>query len=1092
MRAPLLLFFLRFANKPTVASCSHGKLTPRLCTARTKNAKMKNAGCWYGFLLTIEEFAGLVATRESLRDTSLVRQFSRRSGPGDDALTAAAKLIEKMSISPSTAVTSTAVTPALSEAVTLRFWVEDFMCARSIHVPRTAGGAFCLEDHKLLFGSMGIEQADSFEIFDRLTRSWHSILWSKSIYPGTENYYRDLEQQEEMREADVNLGRNECPIPYLRIMCLAVLELIENLNTDETTATVCLLSISIPNLASKPTIMKRSRTQNVIHFDDDDDNDNDSDCTSNSDDMEDKHDSFRLLFQDTGAKRLKTFVLPSPKKRNVLSQLPLVDDPLASEKPEVSEVIEESEDEKDSLADSDSETEYPQNPHRKQASDSFEASRRHSLSSKTAAYDYCKALQEHTNAAFPTTVENRYREFMTVMRVWRTLTALRRSGREHKMSTQIPDCRDHSIAIVCPACPEVGFNLDTETLENALLIETHKYTFYIMLDGNFQLQQKRKNTDLEDFALNKGHSYFVEEQAFREYLEKIGDLHNNNSTCAKLKAVRQQELIKFKNMIISGVIAVQCAHHGLYLPQGMVDLRKGESYSHADYALAHALGQESQKLRWIMLSYDIWCQYSKNLVSRMQNDSWPWMKEVAGRIRGAIPKMHIHGHKEQCQLNCSFMYTPFSGMTCGEGIESSWAEQNHAAGSTREQSGGHRHNTLDDFNNYWNWCKVQGLASYLLQQFKKYSKEHVELERHIEGFEQQMSPDLIEEWKIMESNPPESDGSKSRNDMLYRAKNIRLPTQESQSEKLISVARSSDVTIDITSKLVHFIEEGITIEKLQTSLQTSKTSMEPEALEDARFQLRKVIDIWRILQQKEQLYLPSSFDKERRQALDIGKIAEIEYQIRLGQAYDAIDSLRTAVYLYNSAKIQKRKHVRGNCYNTRANTILNQLSDDKYGCAQVYRLAYQALISLGLAEDSLLQPLHRDQLWGHDMTRMQGPGESSIPEPWWWMVGKPPDTCQEAWHIELDRVRWFRMRAALHRLREELEILNEEFKWTIRSFRNYCEIWKKIADLSTGRGPGYVAYGYCQAAMYGNLAASAQSAYSDALKYTLTGVLLNS
>ncbi|KXN92982.1 hypothetical protein AN958_09313, partial [Leucoagaricus sp. SymC.cos] len=52
-------------------------------------------------------------------------------------------------------------------------------------------------------------------------------------------------------------------------------------------------------------------------------------------------------------------------------------------------------------------------------------------------------------------------------------------------------------------------------------------------------------------------------------------------------------------------------------------------------------------------------------------------------------RMHIHSHREKCQFNCSFTYLKHSGMTCGEGIESAWVEQNHAAGSTKEQSSGH-------------------------------------------------------------------------------------------------------------------------------------------------------------------------------------------------------------------------------------------------------------------------------------------------------------------------------------------------------------------------------------------------------------------
>lgn len=78
-------------------------------------------------------------------------------------------------------------------------------------------------------------------------------------------------------------------------------------------------------------------------------------------------------------------------------------------------------------------------------------------------------------------------------------------------------------------------------------------------------------------------------------------------------------------------------------------------------------------------------------------------------VRGGVPKLHIRTHKELCQLSYSFTYTKYSGMTCGEGIESAWAEQNHAAGSTKEQSTGHRQDTLDDYNAYWNQTKLHRL-----------------------------------------------------------------------------------------------------------------------------------------------------------------------------------------------------------------------------------------------------------------------------------------------------------------------------------------------------------------------------------------------
>lgn len=47
-------------------------------------------------------------------------------------------------------------------------------------------------------------------------------------------------------------------------------------------------------------------------------------------------------------------------------------------------------------------------------------------------------------------------------------------------------------------------------------------------------------------------------------------------TCSDLKAVRMQNIAKFKNSVISGVVAVQCARHGFFMPGGMVDLKRGE------------------------------------------------------------------------------------------------------------------------------------------------------------------------------------------------------------------------------------------------------------------------------------------------------------------------------------------------------------------------------------------------------------------------------------------------------------------------------------------------------------------------------------
>lgn len=134
-------------------------------------------------------------------------------------------------------------------------------------------------------------------------------------------------------------------------------------------------------------------------------------------------------------------------------------------------------------------------------------------------------------------------------------------------------------------------------------------------------------------------------------------------------------------------------------------------YANTDYALAHSL-VEANDQRWIMLSYDIWCQYSVNIQKRFEK--WfPEASRLLPCIRGAIPKMHIKNHIASCQQLWAFNYIKYSGETWGENIEGGWAEQNQAAGSTKEQNDGHRHDTLDEFFGFWNWTKLHQIGELL-------------------------------------------------------------------------------------------------------------------------------------------------------------------------------------------------------------------------------------------------------------------------------------------------------------------------------------------------------------------------------------------
>jgi hypothetical protein len=137
-----------------------------------------------------------------------------------------------------------------------------------------------------------------------------------------------------------------------------------------------------------------------------------------------------------------------------------------------------------------------------------------------------------------------------------------------------------------------------------------------------------------------------------------------------------------------------------------------DRYCNSDYALASVLRQHTDQ-RFICWSYDIECQHSIHRASRF-SEWFPDLVPVIKWMIGCIPKMHIGNHKDDCMYRYSFNYTDCVGCTCGEGIETTWAEANQTAGSTKKENRGHRRDTLDDFHSYWNWQKVVNMGKIII------------------------------------------------------------------------------------------------------------------------------------------------------------------------------------------------------------------------------------------------------------------------------------------------------------------------------------------------------------------------------------------
>lgn len=140
----------------------------------------------------------------------------------------------------------------------------------------------------------------------------------------------------------------------------------------------------------------------------------------------------------------------------------------------------------------------------------------------------------------------------------------------------------------------------------------------------------------------------------------------------------------------------------------------------------------------------------------------------------------------------------------------------------------------------------------------------------------------------------------------------------------------------------------------------------------------------------EKLYFPSSFNQAVRSSLQLNKLAAVEYSLREGQAYDALENVRLAIKIFNFNLDFKKTYVHGQGPNTRAQEYLRTLTNDKKTAADTYRRSRAALIKLGLSEtDSSLRELLDSELWSKDTSRPARLGDSRKEDPWFWTVGTP-------------------------------------------------------------------------------------------------------
>ncbi|EIW81309.1 hypothetical protein CONPUDRAFT_55437, partial [Coniophora puteana RWD-64-598 SS2] len=262
-----------------------------------------------------------------------------------------------------------------------------------------------------------------------------------------------------------------------------------------------------------------------------------------------------------------------------------------------------------------------------------------SFESKASAYEFYSSLVRRTNNMGVPLSKDRYDQFLRMVREWRHLKLLKRSG--IGPDAPLDDLPEGSCAVTCPACPQPGRNLPEGWEKSGKL--RWLYSLFVAIDANFRLKRKDHSKTASDPPLGSGLSYFVKDGPYQDWLTSSAQDTQEKSSCSSHKAVNMANSKFTQGLAVTGVATVDCARHGFKLPCGVGNLLWGERQINIDYIVFSALRFTSVKD--INFSYDIACQWSKNLWSRVARlPSYLSFNPVTKFIRFFVPKFHLPAH----------------------------------------------------------------------------------------------------------------------------------------------------------------------------------------------------------------------------------------------------------------------------------------------------------------------------------------------------------------------------------------------------------------------------------------------------------------
>ncbi|KAJ3764973.1 hypothetical protein FB446DRAFT_655900, partial [Lentinula raphanica] len=707
------------------------------------------------------------------------------------------------------------------------------------------------------------------------------------------------------------------------------------------------------------------------------------------------------------------------------------------------------------------------------------------LQGKVTTYDFYAGLEKMTDNAALVSLPDRYRSFSRMMKEWRHLKMAKRSGRGNDAVRSLAETKSGEMGIKCPACPRPDVNLP-ENWQEAPPKKRYLYWIFFAIDACFRLKRRLVSSEARDPDLDVGGSYFTEDGVFREYLREVTD-QQEMSTCTGLSALDHANTKHSRGYATTGVGIGVCARHEFIQLNGAVDLQKGERYANMDYAFASFLRHHHSALTKVV-SYDIACQWHKNLVRRIKS----------------LPSFIA------CDL----------GLHKIKGVERPWAHLGPMASSTRDMGPGSRHGTMNDHFGHWNWVKLIGLGALLRKRQQVATKEFQIQQESLKEFSQGKGVETVG-WKNRitgweeDQDKPESERTFANPYELPKSglteHDVRLKLSEEEARQ----AQNGSFSLHEIGPAA-FISQLLELEDQQRSLyldvdsNTFETSSQKTLLMERRTKLMRLMGRIRSIQalympaaihflgqrrvegeehvEKIPIILPSDLSAEERSSGCHANLAGIEEQLREAQIRGTLDSLRNHLHMKSRLLTYRKTNVKAQSTITKSQALLKRNQKQIDSDVHRYRTAWLALEHLRgtgssgwnklRSSDVRMMDGGEDRALGmarkrvgkkkrdaeaaanasrsdessdieqpDDGTALQrarnGVGKGFREMSWIWKEGGNGNLIDDRALEEFMRVEWSKSFSRVRRWHEELELIAEEQRHVLVSLEHEASQWEE-------------------------------------------------